>query len=112
MIWGGGLLAEWGVRDFAGGIVVHDIAGLGGARLGALRGQAASSPTRRTASRSSRSARASLVRLVRLQRRQRVEVDDITALAFLNTDIAASFAAITWLFVEWKNAKNRSSSGS
>jgi hypothetical protein len=28
MIWGGGLLAEWGVLDFAGGIVVHNIAGM------------------------------------------------------------------------------------
>ena len=27
MIWGGGLLAQWGVLDFAGGIVVHCIAG-------------------------------------------------------------------------------------
>ncbi|PIY33090.1 MAG: ammonium transporter, partial [Bacteroidetes bacterium CG_4_10_14_3_um_filter_42_6] len=28
-------------------------------------------------------------------------VDKITTLAFLNTDIAASFAAVTWLIVEW-----------
>src|ERR1700692_1923005 len=28
MIWGGGFLAEHGVRDFAGGIVVHAIAGV------------------------------------------------------------------------------------
>src|SRR5258707_14097555 len=28
MIWGGGLLQEWGVLDFAGGIVVHNIAGM------------------------------------------------------------------------------------
>src|SRR5256714_3431852 len=28
MIWGNGLLAERGVKDFAGGIVVHNIAGL------------------------------------------------------------------------------------
>src|SRR6267154_3768605 len=27
MVWGGGLLAKWGVLDFAGGIVVHAIAG-------------------------------------------------------------------------------------
>src|SRR5207248_359300 len=27
MIWGGGILAKWGVKDFAGGIVVHNIAG-------------------------------------------------------------------------------------
>jgi len=32
-------------------------------------------------------------------------VDSITASAFLNTDIAASFAAATWLMVEWMNAK-------
>src|SRR3981081_1801258 len=28
MIWGGGILASWGVLDFAGGIVVHNIAGI------------------------------------------------------------------------------------
>src|SRR5437879_4178839 len=28
MVWGGGLLAQWGVKDFAGGIVVHNIAGI------------------------------------------------------------------------------------
>ena len=28
MIWGGGLLAKWGVLDFAGGIAVHNIAGM------------------------------------------------------------------------------------
>src|SRR6185437_5483905 len=27
IVWGGGLLAQWGVRDFAGGIVVHATAG-------------------------------------------------------------------------------------
>ncbi len=27
MIWGGGILAQWGVLDFAGGIVVHALAG-------------------------------------------------------------------------------------
>jgi ammonium transporter, Amt family len=28
MVWGGGMLQRWGVRDFAGGIVVHNIAGI------------------------------------------------------------------------------------
>src|SRR5947199_1990927 len=28
MIWGGGILQRWGVLDFAGGIVVHNIAGM------------------------------------------------------------------------------------
>jgi Amt family ammonium transporter len=34
-----------------------------------------------------------------------LKVDDITSLAFLNTDLAASFAAVTWLFVEWRAAR-------
>jgi len=28
MVWGGGFLQQWGVKDFAGGIVVHNIAGM------------------------------------------------------------------------------------
>ena len=28
-VWGGGILAEWGVMDFAGGLVVHATAGVG-----------------------------------------------------------------------------------
>ena len=28
MIWGGGIFQQWGVLDFAGGIVVHNIAGM------------------------------------------------------------------------------------
>ena len=34
-----------------------------------------------------------------------LKVDEITSLAFLNTDIAASFAATTWLFIEWGHAR-------
>jgi Amt family ammonium transporter len=105
MFWGGGLLADWGARDFAGGIVVHASAGW-----------------------------AALASVIYVGRRKIVDmphnipfialgtgllwfgwygfnagselkVDHITAIAFLNTDIAASFAAVTWLFVEWWFAK-------
>jgi len=34
-----------------------------------------------------------------------LQVDSITALAFINTDIAASFAAITWLILEWSRVR-------
>src|SRR5207249_1704975 len=34
-----------------------------------------------------------------------LRVDAVTASAFLNTDVAASFAAVTWLFIEWSQAK-------
>ena len=105
MIWGGGWLAQQGVLDFAGGIVVHAIAGM-----------------------------AALASVVYVGRRKTVEVgphsiplvalgtgllwfgwygfnagsefrvDAVTAVAFLNTDIAASFAAIVWLAIDWNRA--------
>ena len=34
-----------------------------------------------------------------------MKVDAITGLAFLNTDVAASFAAATWLAIEWSVSK-------
>ncbi len=107
MVWSPeGILAKWGVLDFAGGIVVHNTAGL-----------------------------AALASILYVGRRKVVEnmphnvplialgtgllwfgwygfnagselrVDAVTASAFLNTDVAASFAAITWLVVEWTNGR-------
>ena len=46
-----------------------------------------------------------MVRLVRLQRGSELQVDSVTATAFLNTDIAASFGGVTWLIIEWSNAR-------
>jgi Amt family ammonium transporter len=34
-----------------------------------------------------------------------VQVDNITSLAFINTDVAASFATIAWLVVEWSRSR-------
>jgi Amt family ammonium transporter len=34
-----------------------------------------------------------------------LQVDPVTSSAFLNTDIAASFAAVAWLFIEWANGR-------
>jgi Amt family ammonium transporter len=107
MVWSPeGILAKWGVLDFAGGIVVHNTAGF-----------------------------AALASILYVGRRKVIEnvphniplialgtgllwfgwygfnagselrVDSVTASAFLNTDVAASFAAATWMLVEWMNAK-------
>ncbi len=102
LIWGGGLLAVWGVKDFAGGMVVHVSAGF-----------------------------AALASVLFVGRRKSVDegmhnlpfvalgtailwfgwfgfnagsefaVDPITTTAFINTDIAASFAGPTWLLLDW-----------
>ena len=109
MIWGGGLLAEWGVLDFAGGIAVHNIAGM-----------AALASVLFVGRRRIRDSVPHSIPLVALgtgllwfgwygfNAGSELQVDEITALAFLNTDIAASFAAITWLFVAWAREKKPS----
>jgi len=103
MVWGGGLLADWGVLDFAGGIVVHATAGM--AALASVFYLGA----RRVGERGPHS-----IPLVALgtgllwfgwygfNAGSELQVDSITALAFVNTELAASFAAITWLAIEWR----------
>jgi ammonium transporter, Amt family len=102
MIWGGGFLQKWGVLDFAGGIVVHNIAGMAALASVIYVGK------RKVKDRGPHS-----IPLVALgtgllwfgwygfNAGSEFRVDAVTASAFLNTDIAASFAAITWLTVEW-----------
>jgi Amt family ammonium transporter len=102
MIWGGGLLAKWGVLDFAGGVAVHNIAGM-----------AALASVLFVGRRRVEDSKPHSIPLVALgtgllwfgwygfNAGSELSVDSITSLAFLNTDIAASFAAISWLFLAW-----------
>jgi Amt family ammonium transporter len=106
MIWGGGLLAQWGVKDFAGGIVVHNIAGF-----------AALASVLYVGKRRVQDPGPHSIPLVALgtgllwfgwygfNAGSEFRVDSVTAVAFLNTDIAASFAAVAWLLVAWINEK-------
>ena len=106
MIWGGGLLQTWGVLDFAGGIVVHNTAGL-----------AALASVLYVGRRKVMDGGAHSIPLVALgtgllwfgwygfNAGSEFRVDSVTAVAFLNTDVAASFAAITWLLVGWWQEK-------
>ena len=102
MIWGGGLLSRWGVLDFAGGIVVHCIAGFAALASVFYVGQ-----------RRDRESPPNSVPLIAIgtgllwfgwygfNAGSSLNVNAITGLAFLNTDVAASFAAITWMAIEW-----------
>ena len=102
MIWGGGLLANMGVIDFAGGIVVHATAGF-----------AALASVFFVGSRKYKDSKPNNIPLMAIgtallwfgwygfNAGSELNVDGITALAFLNSDIAASFAAITWMIIEW-----------
>jgi Amt family ammonium transporter len=102
MIWGGGILAEWGVLDFAGGVVVHATAGF-----------AALASVFYVGKRRDSQSPPNSIPLVAIgtgllwfgwygfNAGSELDVDAISTLAFLNTDVAASFAAITWLIIEW-----------
>jgi len=102
MIWGGGILAQWGVKDFAGGIVVHNIAGFAALASVLYLGK------RKVEDKGLHS-----IPLIALgtgllwfgwygfNAGSEFSVDAITATAFLNTDLAASFASVTWLFLAW-----------
>lgn len=102
MVWGNGLLQQWGVLDFAGGIVVH-----------ATAGAAALASVFYVGARRNPNSKPNSIPLVAVgtgllwfgwygfNAGSELAVNGITAMAFLNTDIAASVAAITWLTIEW-----------
>jgi ammonium transporter, Amt family len=102
MIWGGGLLAQWGVLDFAGGVVVHATAGF-----------AALASVFYIGARVDKNSTPNSIPLVAIgsgllwfgwygfNAGSELQVDNITAVAFLNTDVAASFATAAWVVVEW-----------
>ncbi|MGH9480906.1 MAG: ammonium transporter [Terriglobales bacterium] len=106
MMWGGGLLAQWGVEDFAGGIVVHNIAGMAALASVLYVGR------RRIADAGLHS-----IPMVALgtgllwfgwygfNAGSEMQVNSVTAVAFVNTDLAASFAAIAWLVAAWTREK-------
>lgn len=101
MIWGGGILQQWGILDFAGGIVVHISAGF-----------AALASVFYVGRRKDPKLQPNNIPLVAIgtgllwfgwygfNAGSELSVDHITVTAFLNTDIAASFATVTWLIIE------------
>jgi Amt family ammonium transporter len=108
MVWGGGLLAELGVLDFAGGLVVHTISGF-----------AALASVFYVGPRLFKHERPNNIPLVAIgtallwfgwygfNAGSELQMNGITALAFLNTDIAASVAAVTWLILDWTISPGR-----
>ena len=105
MIWGGGMLAHWGVLDFAGGIVVHAIAGFAALASVIYVGKRRIVDAPHNLPLIALGTGLLWFGWYGFNAGSELKVDEITATAFLNTDIAASFAAITWLFIEWRNAK-------
>src|SRR5208282_4210468 len=99
MVWGGGFLQQWGVKDFAGGIVVHNIAGIAALASVIYVGK------RRVQDRGPHS-----IPLVALgtgllwfgwygfNAGSEMRVDSVTATAFQNPGVDAAVAVHAWLF--------------
>jgi Amt family ammonium transporter len=108
MVWGGGILQHWGVIDFAGGIVVHATAGF-----------AALISTLYVGKRKGNEHEPNNIPLVAIgtallwfgwygfNAGSELDMNDVTVAAFINTDVSASFAAITWLIIEWNWGKKK-----
>jgi Amt family ammonium transporter len=102
MVWGGGIMAVHGVLDFAGGIVVHATAGF-----------AALASVIYVGKRKVQDSGNHNIPLVAIgtgllwfgwygfNAGSELSVDPLTSIAFLNTDIAASFAGVAWLAISW-----------
>lgn len=102
MVWGGGYLAQLGILDFAGGIVVHTSAGMAALASVLFVGR------RRVLGEHPHNLPLVAIGTGLLwfgwygfNAGSQLKVDPVTALAFLNTDVAASFAAFVWVIIDW-----------
>ncbi|MCH8967223.1 MAG: ammonium transporter [Planctomycetes bacterium] len=106
LVWGGGLLAQYGVLDFAGGIVVHALAGMAALATVFFLGE------RRAAESEPHNIPFVALGTALLwfgwfgfNAGSALAVNEISALAFINTQIGGAFAGVTWMILDWKLQK-------
>lgn len=111
-VWGGGFLQQLGVVDFAGGIVVHATAGLAAIASVFFVGKRNMSVNQDREPHNITHVALGTALLwfgwFGFNAGGALAANSIAALAFINTDIAASVAMITWLFISWKKDKKPS----
>lgn len=111
-VWGGGFLAKLGVVDFAGGIVVHASAGL--AALASVFFVGKRKIRSRTDLEPHNVTHVALGTALLwfgwfgFNAGGALGANSIAAIAFVNTDIAASVAMVTWLVIAWAREKTPS----
>ena len=103
MVWGGGILQEWGVLDFAGGIVVHATAGFAALVAVIYVGKRKDMETHVPNNIPLVAIGTALLWFgwYGFNAGSELDVNGITISAFINTDISASFSAVVWLILEW-----------
>ncbi|MDH4247653.1 MAG: ammonium transporter, partial [Deltaproteobacteria bacterium] len=104
-VWGGGFLGQWGVLDYAGGMVVEinsGITGLMGAiALGRRRGYGAEHMAPHNLTLSVVGASMLWVGWFGFNAGSAVAADGRAGMAMLVTHMASAGAALSWMFLEW-----------
>ncbi len=105
MVWGGGLLATWGVMDFAGGLVVHLTCGVGALVaalvLGKRKGFPGSAMPPHNRSLVVMGAAMLWVGWFGFNAGSAVAASTDAGMAMLVTHISAAVGAFTWMALEW-----------
>jgi ammonium transporter, Amt family len=114
-VWGGGFLSQLGVVDFAGGIVVHLSAGFAALASVFVVGKRITTPGEKKGPHN--------IAFVALgtgllwfgwfgfNGGSALAANGVASIAFVNTDIAASFAMVTWLLISWAREGKPSMTG-
>ncbi|MDZ4213020.1 MAG: ammonia channel protein, partial [Methylotenera sp.] len=105
MVWGGGILADLGAKDFAGGTVVHINAGIaalvGAILLGKRIGYGKEAMTPHSMVMTMIGASLLWVGWFGFNVGSELAADGVAALALINTQAATAAAVMAWIFVEW-----------
>ena len=105
LVWGGGLLAQWGVIDFAGGLVVHLTCGVGALVaalvLGKRKGFPGSAMPPHNRSLVVMGAAMLWVGWFGFNAGSAVAASTDAGMAMLVTHISAAVGAFTWMALEW-----------
>ena len=104
-VWGGGIMAEWGVLDFAGGIVVHATAGTAALVCALVVGK------RRNFPNSVQPPHSPVLTMIGASMLwigwfgfnggSALGAGNSAGMALLVTHIAAATASLVWMFIEW-----------
>ncbi|EIC29430.1 ammonium transporter [Methylomicrobium album] len=104
-IWGNGWLAEWGVMDFAGGIVVHGSAGVaalaGALAVGPRRGFPRTPMMPHNLTMTAMGAGILWVGWHGFSAGSALMANGSAGMAMLSTHLCASSASITWIVMDW-----------
>ena len=104
-VWGGGIMANWGVLDFAGGIVVHATAGTAALVcalvVGKRRGFPASAQPPHSPILTMVGACMLWVGWFGFNGGSALGAGSNASMALLVTHIAAATASLVWMFIEW-----------